>query len=356
MNGFLAKMSQRERRLLTISAVLIACVLAYLVITPAIDYVTALDERIADREFQLIQYSEHAARASAVDTEYAKVAREHGSDLTQQAIHDSLRAELLRLAAREMPEPGQGVVATNPNARLVSFRDLPEGTLTSGLEGYREYTIEVRTVTGAINDHIEFLKRIQQSPIALRVKKLELIRQHNQIGQATAVIELARIVVDGVPLEQVAVEGAAQRATIVNGGFEEYDDILKSFAGWETEGATLAQNAGWATEGKLCAALTPEDANAAIYQELTVSSGTTYECSVDVIGMADARVGVADDAGEFIGEPIAAAPQGAAMRYTFRFANPGKARAIRMPMIRLNAEAEAAYIDNVVLTEVSESE
>ena len=359
MNAYLANLSDRERRLLGIAGVLVGCIVVYLIVSPAMNFLNDLDETIADREFQLKQYTEHAARAEDVDTAYAKIAREHGSDMTQQAIHDSLRAELLRLAARDMPAPGQGVVAANANQRLVSFRDLPEGTLTAGLEGYREYTIEVRTITGSLSDHIEFLKRIQQSPIALRVKRLELLRQHNAKNQATAVIELARVVVDGVPLDGIADVAAVEKATMVNGGFELYDEAIATFPGWIVEGATMDREIGYESEGGYCVRVTAESGNATLYQELTIAGGSTYECSIDLASMNETLIRVADEAGVFLGEPMHTVPEGALTRYTFRFTAPGESRdpvSIRMPVIQFTEAGHGAYIDNVKLRYVEDGE
>lgn len=349
--AYWVKMNPRERALAGLTGALLAAGLAYGVVVPAQRYLQYLDEEIVAYEQQLTNDAMLMERAPAVDKAFAAIAAEHGSELTKYEIHDGLRKEIFRLTMRDMPATADAMTGTAAaGQQILQFIELPEGTLTEGEEGYREYAIEFTTRPGTLSDHMLFLRRIQDSPMSLRVTRFDMVRAPEANALVSAVIGLARTVVDGVPPEIAALAAGAVDA-LRNGGMEAWDEAAGP-PGWTAEGVQLSRDTDHAEEGDYAVRVEATEDAGRFYQASTLRSGRTYRLGF----VASAQGGATVSAGsgdEPYGEPVAI--DGPLKRYTLRFAIPDAddGEAVRVPEFNLPM-GSVAYIDDVTLDVVTE--
>jgi type II secretory pathway component PulM len=177
-----------ERRLALIALTLAVASAVYLIVVPALRSLAELDRQIEQREQELITDTELAARSETVDREFAKIATEHSSKWSKQEIHDRLRQEIDRLALQD-PKGG--------GAPLVQIPVLPAGKLIEGGKDFREYQLTFKLKPAPIGAVIEYLKRLHESPQALRIDGLELTRAPDST-LVVAQIDVTRTVVSGM--------------------------------------------------------------------------------------------------------------------------------------------------------------
>lgn len=350
--AYWVKMNPRERTLASLVGAMLVVGLAYGVVVPAQRYLQSLDEEIVAYEQQVMNDAVLLERSAAVDKAFAAIAAEHGSALTQYEIHDGLRKEIFRLTMRDMPATADAMTgAAATGQQILQFIELPEGTLTEGEEGYREYAIEFTTRPGTLSDHMLFLRRIQDSPMSLRVTRFDMVRAPEANALVSAVIGLARTVVDGVPPE-IAALAAGAGGTIRNGGMEGWDEGVGP-PGWSAEGALLSRDTDHAEEGGYAVRVEAVDEVARFHQDMELRSGRTYRLSfvAAAAGEVTASVGSGD---KRYGEPLDIG--GGLKRYTVQFAvaPDDDGGAIRAPEFVLTPAGSVAYIDDVTLDVVTE--
>jgi len=354
MMAYWHRMSSRERLLFGVTAALVIGLALYIVIAPARAHLQELDDRIGDLEFRLQEYTRVIERSPQVNAAYAKIAEEHGTDLTKEEIHDGLRNELVRLALRDMPPPGQAPQDTgNPGARLINWVQLPEGDLNTGLQGYREYSIEFKTAHTSISNVVDFLRRIQESPYALRVRKLEIIRAPQAESSVMAVIDLARIVVDGVPEEIASMVAETHGVNLLeNPSFEQVSTDGQRFPAWTVQNGQTTEERTQFTDESRSMRLTANAGGATVFQEIQLEGGATYSMSLDMAADGPARIGVATPSGQSYQGAVDIAGPGDFARHTLRFTvegEPGAVIPLRAPVIETPQPGASIVLDNVVL-------
>ncbi|GMU92559.1 MAG: hypothetical protein AMXMBFR4_16170 [Candidatus Hydrogenedentota bacterium] len=358
MLAYLEKMTPSERRLAALAAAVALTAVVVLVVLRALDRIDTLDATIDGLEQELLALTEQAAAAEPIEIAYRSMADQHSSQWTQEEIHDRLRIEITRLSLRDVPPEGQPLPATAGGAAaLVDIRSMPMGALASG-PGYRSYQISFKTEPAPIQNVATFLQRLQQSPQALRVDSLEIVR-HALSDTVTASVRVTRTVIgDAATLEP---PGARAIAEIESGniarnpGFEEWDGAASTPSEWVIEDLRAVKHTDGATEGAASLRVESTAQAGAVYQEQQLQSGSLYELSFDARawGSARAMIGGSPDGPVFdTGQPLIA--DGAPYRYRLRFQVPGAGGErvpIRAPSIVIEGAGGAVLIDNVILTE-----
>lgn len=358
MMAYLEKLTPSERRLAALAAAVALIAAVVLVVLRALDRIDTLDATIDGLEQNLLALTEQAAMAEPIEYAYRSMADQHSSQWTQEEIHDRLRIEITRLSLRDVPPEGQPLPATaGGSGSLVDIRSMPMGALASG-PGYRSYQINFKTEPAPIQNVATFLQRLQQSPQALRVDSLEIVRQALS-DTVTASFRVTRTVIgDAATLEP---QGGQPTAEIESGNiarnpsFEVWDGTASTPPEWVIEDLRAAKQTDDATEGAVCLRVESTAQAGAVYQEQQLKAGSSYELSFDARawGAARAMIGGSPDGAAFdAGQPLIA--DGAPYRYRLRFQVPGAGGErvpIRAPSIVIEGAGGAVLIDNVVLTE-----
>lgn len=191
MSNPLERMNPRERLLLSLTGGMIMLAGFFLLGRTAIATVRGLDSNIGERELELENLSQQNAQADAVNAAYARVVKEHSSDLTVAEIHDALRREIFELTHMTMPAKGDKPART---VQYVRIPTLQEGTLTEG-EGHREYQIRFQIPATSLEGLLLFIERIEASDQLLRVDSVEVARPP-QMEAVSAVMQITRVVLD----------------------------------------------------------------------------------------------------------------------------------------------------------------
>lgn len=352
MKNPLANLSARERRLALIVVALLVAGTAYLGILRASDHLALLDAGIESLEQELLHLERLAQRADTVNEAFEEIAEQHSSQWSQAEIHDRLVQEITRLAARDVPPPGE--VPPKDAEKLVSIPSWPSGVLADGGEDYRTYRIELRCQPGRIEDVALFLSRLQQSSQALRLEQVELARPA-QSGQVQATVTVARTIIDdeGAGSRGDGGNGEAQPAVadlMRNGGFEEWQEGLP--AQWEAEGLTAEPETDVFTEGQrgLCARL--EGAWGQLWQEHEAEGRQRFRLELDVRCKGSAKLGVCVAGGKgYLGRPVEVRSDGRFHRYRLLVRLPGTEGVVtfQAPHIVLEEGSDYLQVDNVSL-------
>ncbi len=356
MKGFVKRMSAREVALGVVVLAALASAVAALVVLLAFRSLEAMDEDIARLEDELLTYSQRVKEGENVNRAFEQIAREHSSAWTQVEIHDRLRKEIGRLSLQALPPPGTDVVtggqASGPH--LVDILTLADGQLTESGKGYREYQIAFDVQPTVFSNVVMFLRRLQESPQALRIQALDLKRQPDSTA-VSAHVTVTRIVVDtgsgpGVPGGSSL--GDVALSSVRNGSFEQWDAEKKAFPEWRSQDCLVGQARELAVDGQACLRAEASGAAAAVYQELSLPGGETYEVSLALLTKGSAMLGVED-----LGANVSFAggrtidTKGQPMACRVRFTVPGKAgelARVGVPFVRV-AEGGALFLDAVVM-------
>jgi len=310
-----------------------------------------LDNQIEQREQELITDTELAARNEVVSKEFAAIATEHSSKWSKQEIHDRLRQEIDRLAQHGMAgAPGP----------LVVIPIIPAGRLVEGGKDFREYQLTFKLAPASIEAVVEYLKRLHESPQALRIDGLELTRAPDS-ALVVAQIDVTRTVVNGVTdVAPNKPAPAAPAANLVrNGSFELPSKGAGPADDWDVVGCSAAISAEFATEGKNSLSVTAGDALGTVSQKQDVECGATYEVKVAILNKsgAEAQLGIADETGKskFEGAlPVAA--DGVARAYVYRFTAPGapgSKASLRAPYLELAPGSKTTlFMDDASVTKI----
>jgi type II secretory pathway component PulM len=349
--------SARERRLLVLTAVALFAALAFLAVTRARDRIDALDANIAAFEQQLHSHTEQMAAADEVYQAFQHIAFQHSSQWTQEEIHDRLRVEIARLSMREVPPAGSPLPAS-AGAALVEIRQMPIGALEDSDAGYRSYQIDFRTEPTSIQNLTTFIQRLQQSPQALRIDTLDIIRDPLS-AQVTARLRVTRTIIDDadapIPAVTVAEPDAKPINIARNAGFERWDPNAKAFPDWEAQDLAVGGQVGGATEGYACLHAQTNGPTGELYQQQDLRPGANYDLYLDarLSGKGVIRVAEAETGAPLPGEQSLRA-DGEHYRYHLRFTTPDSAQgtvALRAPLIVLQNEGAVLLLDNIVLME-----
>jgi type II secretory pathway component PulM len=346
MSGIWLKLSPREQSLALITGGLIVLALVAFGVVRARGHLARLDDDIVQLETDVINMTRQVAFSESVDKEHAKIAEQHSSAWTAAEIRDKLRTEIRDLA--------EGVV---------TIPSLPDGSLDDTTEGYREYNINFKITNTKLNHLATFLRRLQESPQALRVDQLQL-RRAPATNDISGSFYVARTVVDGAeeavtvvasgPANQdLPVDGNADLAR--NGAFETWDLATRTPKEWAGESATLAPIQAKPVPGKGALKATVDGTAGGVFQHQDLTAGATYTLTLEATLTGAGQLGVRldkDDADT--GQPQALL-EGAPHRYQVRFKVPGEAGSpvrMRVPYITLNGADSELILDNVVLKQV----
>jgi len=354
------QLSSREQWLAIAAVGLLVGSVVYFVVSPSMDRLDRVDAEIQRLESDLVQYTTLLNRRERVDRDFAAIAEDHSVEWSAEEIHDGLRREIDRVSLEDPPSPD--VVreggAPGGGGRVVTIDEIPEGQLSDAGEGYREYQIGFRTSPAVLSDLAVFLRRLQESPQALRVNMLELTRTAPDSNRIVATFEITRTVVDGIPDD---VEREAQRLfagnLLENGDFEEWDAGQERFPGWLNEDSVVRASDRFVTSGEQSLELEPASAPGRVYQEVEVTGGETYELEFDMAATGPARVRIIDaESGEPLEGDIAASPDTQRIkRYAARFTAPGdngSSRRVHAPVLEVLESDGVAYLDNARLVQV----
>jgi hypothetical protein len=351
------KMSTREQSMFTITILLVLIFVSVMTTSAAMGTLRGLDDDVDRLEQTLINYTQQVERSPAVDIAFARITNQHGSQMTKEEIHDGLRREILRLSSLNMPSPGQDSIT--PGKRIVQWNSLPEGELKTGLVGYREYTIKFTTAQGSFQNFILFLRRLNESPQALRVQQLTLQRNFDSEETVLGSLEVARTVVDGVPddIVEMMAENDPNRNLISNSSFEKWYADQALFEDWKSIGLVISRDEESATLDTQCLNAKANSDGAMLFQEVPLDGGATYTLSFDMAAQGPVNVQIQDAAGTAYegGLTLVAETDDTARlykRYTMEFTvdeQQGKKKALRVPAVTLLKTGATVLLDNVQL-------
>lgn len=357
MNKLLNRLSARERRLAGATGLVVAAVVAWMAVMPAVGYLGDLDSRIDTLEEQLYSNTYQAALSKVVSARYNTLAAQHSTAWTEAEISDGLQRELDRLSLKTPPPP-DGSGGSGPRLLTITYR--PEGQLTA-YSGYREYQTTFLTQPTTIGAIAEFLRRLQESPQTLRVDKLDLRREPNN-KQVTASISVTRTVVDRKAADgetaAVPAEGTAKPAgnLVSNPGFEAWNDTRKQFAEWSTEGCTVSPDSEHAVEGKLAAKAVFSAKRGRLFQDQKLMAGRTYRLTLHAAAQGVVSFSVVNREAKAFDLPEQKVQNDGKMReYKAEFTVTGTAGQmvpVVAPLFLLTGEGATVYADQILLEEV----
>ncbi len=352
MNNLWKKLSQRERVLSVAILVLLVVGCGYFFIVPTLDQLRVLDGAIEQLEDDIMKYAHVAARADSIDDAFSEIEDQHSSAWTEVEIHERLRREIFRLALTN-PEAADALYADD-DEYLVSIPQLNKGHLMEGGDGYREYQISLNIPEATVENLVEFLRRIAESPQALQVDRLTLQRPVVKEGIVHATVDVTRTVVDGAPSEQGQKKQKRTENYVTNPSFDSFDERDGKFHVWETEGCAVAKSADYATLGGSAMHAKAESGNCEVFQRVQLQGGLEYILTFDMASSGKVNVSVAADSdGRSYGE-VEASRDGRIYGYEVRFMlyeDAGDSFLLRAPFIELGAADSEIYIDNVMLKE-----
>ena len=351
MNNFLQKVSPRERRLIYLTGAVIIVGLAALMATSGLGKIRTMDATIAGLEQDLVYYTEQVLLADEVDAVYGEMAAQHSSSWTVEEIHDRLRREITRLALRQIiPEDAEDVGMADQD-RLVVIRSMPEGKIESTGEGYRAYQVTFRAQPTKIKSISLFLERLQKSRQALRVDKLILSRGAQEVG-VTAQVTVTRTVIGDSRTESPDDAGIGE-VGLQNGSFEEFDQSIGAFAGWDASAAvTFGPDETLVSDGDSAARISATEPGH-FSQTVQLKAGDTYTLTLDAAVTGAAKVEIRSEEGQPLSGVAILKADGAMYRYTIRFQAPGAPATsvpIQVPVIVMSQEGTVVHLDNVTLT------
>ena len=361
MSRLFRPLSERERRLAVVTALVVMAFLVFLGWRFASGYLAVLDAEIARGESRLCQLTAQVARKDAVEQRFAATIRRHAPGRSQAEIHDALRDELLRLSLVHPPGSDTAVSSSGgKEARLVDVPEWPPGILTSR-DGYTEYSLHIRTRPTSPLALWRFIRRIGESVQALRFDRVDIIRRNPARPDVVGDIQVTRVIVTGqsdskdmvpppenssvvtsppeaiLPGEPEPVPEPAPEANPVpapekkepavpvsrpkqkdssrkpvpmvppvppggnllrNGGFEQWDAENRTLPIWQLHGLTATVMADGATEGKERLAVQAVHANAFLSQRIQLYPGSTYTLSADAAGTGPVRFELVPESGK----------------------------------------------------------
>ena len=343
------KLSDREKRLAQITGAAVALMLIVSVYQRAMIRLDDLDLTLARLEDDLVSYTFQIAHRELVESRYAMIAAQHSSAWSEAEIHDRLRQEIYRLARRTPPpldDNGIPVNMPNQDGNLVEIPSLGKGNMAEGGRGYREYRLNLRIPPCPLDNLIQFMERLQQSPQSLRIDALELNRAPDG-DLVTASIDITRIVADGASTVSPAAE------TVASG----LGRVALRAAEWRVDGANVLDVATDSVHGAVEIRATGGEAEAYLLRSLP--GGAVYEMIIDMTGAwgdVVLGVGMETESAPFPGAETVAA-DGNMYRFQVQFTLPGTPAApvrIKCPLLRLQGADATVQVVNVLLRKIAE--
>lgn len=271
------RLSVRERRLAMAAGAAVGLMILYLMIMPAVMYIAGLNLQIDSLEDEVYNSTAQAARSEVVSKRYNELASAHSTGWTEAEINDGLQRELDRLSLSGVLDKKTGGAG-----KLLEITYRPEGQLTD-FNGYREYQTTFSTQLSFIGPIAEFVRRIQASPQALRIDKLDLRRDNPSTKHIVAQITVTRTVVDSKEGSTPAAPVELPKGNFArNASFETWDESKLTPPDWELAGATAVPDATHVVDGKAAVKVLATDAGAMIYQTHKLVAGQKY--SITVLG------------------------------------------------------------------------
>lgn len=347
------KISTREKRLAILTLTVIVVTTMVTVYQRAMTHLDDLDLTISRLEDDLVSYTYQIAHRELVESQYAKIASQHSSQWSEAEIHDRLRQEIYRLASRTpdpLDENGLRIPGANDQGNLVEGISLGKGNMAEGGKGYREYRINVRIPPSPLENLIQYLENLQDSPQSLRIDAVELSRSPES-DLVNASVDITRIVADGAAEKPATGEPAEKSAATGTGR------IQLQAGGWKAQGAHVADAEAAGNYGAVEIQSDGETAEVFLANELP--GGTVYEMIIDMAaaqGEITLCVGMESETEPFPGmEQVK--NDGRLYRYQLQFTLPGtvdKPERVKCPLIRLQGKEAAAHIANLLIRKVAE--
>ncbi len=345
------RMSPREQRLAIIVAVLVTLFLIFAVVRTALGSLATLDAQVNRLQQNILNVKNQIRHRERTEAQYARVASQHSSAWTEAEILDRLRAEIYRLAQRQPPpldEKGVPVEVTNSQGELVTIPTIQQGNLSEGEQGYREYNLSFSVPEAPLQDLVDFVDRLQNSPQSLRVDAIELVR--DPVGEKVAAnLTITRTIVagisGGVTAAPVAVAKAEENADAAPKG------MRLNAAEWKVENCTIAAEP---EKGEATALIiTPTEAGATAYIERVMPPGV-YNVDLEVATRGPATLAVADS-GKPLEGALALAPGDAPVRVRFQFHTASAERApLRLPLFTMAGPESTLRITRIALEKAGE--
>jgi hypothetical protein len=208
MSSLMSSLSTREQRLMVITIILVLSFAVAGALYTGYGHLHELDRRIANAEQEIVNLYEQTLQKRSVDAAFNNVVAEHSTGQTKAEIHDSLRREIYRLALKDPMVPAK-------EDYFISIPTLPEGVLREDGEGYKEYQIRFRVPRTTLVDALEFLKRLEQSNLLLRIDTFEMSRRH-MYRDISLTIEVTRTVLSEVTTQPIEADETGWNAAFVN--------------------------------------------------------------------------------------------------------------------------------------------
>ncbi len=352
--GIWQRLSDREKRLAKLTAVALVIMTGVTLYQRAMARIEDLDQTIARLEDELVSYTSQIAHREMVESQYAEIAAQHSSEWTEAEIHDRLRQEIYRLASLTPPALDEnGIPEKDPNSagNLVEGISLGKGNMAEGGKGYREYRISVRIPPCPLENLVEFMERLQQSPQSLRIDAAELTRapDGDLVG---ASVDITRIVADGATVKPgTTTDGAPGTAASATGRLAlKADD-------WKCEGAVVVDVASETAHGAV--ELRNEGDQGEAWMMLDLPGGAVYEVIVDVAGAQgelSLAVGLESGTAPFPGVQQITA-DGSLYRIQAQFTLPGDPSTlmkVKCPLLVMRGKDAVAHVANLLIRKVAE--
>ena len=193
-------LTSREQRLLALTLTLLIVIVVGVAGYKGYDHLRIMDRRISSIEQELLNLNEQILQQDTVEAAYSQVVSEHSTVLTKEEIHDSLRREILRLRLSNPDIPESEQKGSEEEKYIVQIPVLREGLLSEEGEGYREYQIRFRVPSCTIKNALEFLKRLEESDLLLRIDSYEMTRPHTST-RISLMIEVTRTVLSEIEIK-----------------------------------------------------------------------------------------------------------------------------------------------------------
>ena len=345
------KLSPREQRLAGIVGTLVLIFLVFMVVRMALDTLDTLDSRINRLQATILNTTNQIRHRESIEAQYARVASQHSSAWSAAEIHDRLRAEIYRLAQKQPPQlNAEGVPekVTNTLGDLVSIPTLQQGNLSEGAQGYREYTLSFSLTPAPLQNVLDFIDRLQNSPQSLRVDVLELTRDPLDSNVA-ANLTITRTIVAGVVEDPAAKKAAPKPAAVATVDAAPSEPGMRlNAAEWKCQDCEVRAEP---EKGEAMAlVITPKAAGAQAYLERTMPPGV-YEVSLDIQAAGPAALAVAEAGKELKG--ATELPAGQATSCTFQFNTASAERGqLRFPLLTMNETGSELRVTRVAMKKV----
>ncbi len=354
------KISVREQRLALLTLAVIILMLVVTLYKRAVVTLDDMDMAIARMEDDLVSYTNQIAHRELVESQYAKIAAQHSSQWTEAEIHDRLRQEIYRLASRtlaDLDENGIPLESANEQGNLVEGISLGKGNMAEGGRGYREYRINVRIPPAPLEDLLQYLENLQESPQSLRLDAVELTRlaDKNFVG---ASVDITRIVADGA-----SEKGASGGGDSGDSGGSDTEEaplrlgrIRLQAGAWQSDHAQLSDAESESAHGAI--EVVADSDNASLFFSAILTGGD-YELIIEAAAAEGiAQLAVVMEADDTVLSNVETVEgDGNLKRYQIQFTVAGTEDElvhVKCPLIRLSEKGTTLHVANLLIRAITE--